>query len=808
MLKIYFNIAIRSLLKNRFFSVLNVMGLSVGIACVLMIYLYIHHELSYDQQIPHHERTYLVNTKGQLGGSDLHIPQTTAAMGPVLTNDYPFIESFTRFREKGAQIIRYGENSLKEEKAIFADSNYFEFWGGRLLEGDEQTALKNPQSVVLTEALADKIFGDEDAIGKYLTVAGKFEYKVTGIMEKMPENMHFNFEMIMSMSSLEEAKDLHWLNMNFFTYFRLAEGSPRAALKDQFPKAIEKYVGPEIDRFMGVSLEDFREGGNDIGFYLQPVADIHLKSEASGGFPGRGDIKYIYIFSAIGLFILTLACINFMNLSTARSANRAKEVGIKKVMGAMKPQLVGQFISESTLIAFTALIVGVIMVFFSFPFFNKVSGKSLDPSELYQPNVLLIMMLLVVIVGVVAGSYPAFFLSRFQPVKVLKGKIAMGAKSGYFRSILVTFQFAVSIFLIIGTLVVFKQLQYLQNKNLGFDKEQVILLENTYMLRGSINAFLDEVVKNTAFKAGTISSSSPSPASSEWITAFWSGRTKSNKNTSTMTFYQVDDQFVPVYGMEILEGRNFDKAMATDTAAVLLNEAAVRRFGFTNPIGQYVSHITDINTEGYTSYKVIGVVKDFHYDHLKTAISPLVIANKDTDARIAFRMNTNNYQEAINTLKATWDEFVPAQPFEYKFLDQELMTQYESEQKISDLFEIFTGLTIFVACLGLFGLASFTTEQRSKEIGIRKVLGASVQGIVFLISKDFMKLVVLSFLVAAPLAYFFMSSWLLDFEYRIALSIWIFLGSGAAALLIAWLTLSYQSIRSAIANPVNSLRSE
>jgi len=811
MLKVYFNIALRSLLKNKFFSFLNISGLAVGIGCVLMIYLYVNHELSYDNHIPNADRIYRVNTKGKFGGSDIHLCIVNASMGPIIINDFPEIESYTRFRENGSQIIKYGENSIKEDHAIFADSNYFEFWGAKMLEGNPKTALKDPNSLVLSAQLAKKIFGDKEAMGEYVKLAGKYEYKVTGIMEAMPDNTHFKFEALMSMASLEEAKELPWLNINFHTYFRLVPGASAAGLEAKFPAMIEKYIGPELQSIMGVSLADFKKSGNDIGYYLQPLKDLHLRTTAEGGFDRQGDIKYIYIFSAIGLFILTLACINFMNLATARSANRAKEVGIKKVMGALRHHLVSQFISESTLIALISLIGGIGLVYISFPFFNEIAGLHLSPEALYQADVIFFMVLLVIFIGIAAGSYPAFFLSRFQPVKVLKGKLSGGAKSSALRSVLVTFQFGISIFLIIGTLVVFNQLQYLQNKKLGFDKDQIIILENTYMLRNSIEAFRDEVLQSTAFKDATISSYTPSPATSNWVTAFWEGKTVNKENTSTMSFYQIDEHYLSTYGMELTTGRNFDPSMSTDTAAVIINEAAVNRFGFKDdPVGKYISHFNNLNgnAQSISTLKVIGVVKNFHFKDLKSAILPLVMAYEPSDGRISFRINTDDYNAVTGLLKEKWNEFAPGQPFEYKFLDQTLQSQYENEQKVSELFEIFTGLTIFVACLGLFGLASFTTEQRAKEIGIRKVLGASVSGIVVLISKDFMKLVLISFILAAPLAYVFMSSWLEDFEYRVSISIWIFVGAGTAAFLIAWLTLSYQSIKAAIVNPTNSLRSE
>lgn len=812
MLRTYLNVAFRSLAKNKFFSILNITGLAVGMACVLLIYLYISDEMSFDKHVPHHDRVYRVHVKGRFGGSDMNIAVSNASFAPTIVNDYPEIESFFRFRSKGAQIIKYGEHSLKENEAIFADSNYFEFWGAKLIQGDPQTALKNPQSMVITKALAEKIFGNEDPMDKYVKIAGLYEYKITGIMEEMPENTHFTFQVLMSMTSLEEAKDPLWLNMNFVTYIRLMPGTRFGDLEAKFPEMVVKYIGPEIQHFMGISIEEFEKSGNKVGYYLAPLADLHLRNTAeSTEYSKDGDIKYIYIFGIIGAFILVIACINFMNLATAKSANRAREVGIRKVIGAQRKQLIGQFISESMLISLLSLLTALIMVVFSFPVFNRIAGKNLSPEILTEPHLIALMLGIVIIVGLLAGSYPAFFLSAFQPVKVLKGRLAQGAKGGKLRSSLVVFQFVISIFLIIGTLTVYQQLQFIQNKKLGFDKDQILILENAYMLRNSMEAFRNEVIKNAEFKDGSISSFTPTPSTSDWVSAFWLGKNPDNKNTSTCNLFSVDEHYVPTYGLTIKEGRNFSKDFATDTAAILVNETLVRHFGIQEPLGQIISSIHNIDENGNTSYihyKVIGVVEDFHFQNLKAKIRPVVIRNGATDARISFRVNTSDYAEAISTLKSKWDEFAPGQPFEYKFADQELMTQYEQEQKINQLFGIFTGFAILIACLGLFGLASYTTEQRTKEIGIRKVLGASVQKIIILLSREFLILVVISFAISAPLAWYFMSSWLQDFEYRTELSVWIFLASGLGAFLIAWLTMSYQSIRSAVENPVKSLRTE
>lgn len=808
MLKVHFLVALRSLLKNKFFSILNISGLAVGIGCVLMIYLYVNHELSYDQHVPAAERIYRANVKGKFGGSDIHISVTNASLAPTLLTDYPEVESFCRFKEHGGEeIIKFGENSYKQKEVAFVDGNYFDFWGTTLIQGDPKTALVNPQSMVITREVAKKIFGEQDPMDKYVMVAGQYEYKITGVMEDLPDNSHFQLSVLMSVSSLPDVKDLTWLNMNYFTYIKLKPGTTGADLDAKFPAMVEKYIGPEIQSIMGISLEDFKKSGNAIGYYLTPLLDIHLKNTSEGDFGKQGDIKYIYIFAAIGLFILTLACINFMNLSTARSANRAKEVGIKKVMGAHRAHLISQFISESTLIALISLIGGIALVYATFQVFNEISGITLKPDALYTTGTLLMMIALVLVIGFAAGSYPAFFLSRFNPVKVLKGKLAQGMKGSSLRSALVTFQFAISIFLIIGTIVVYQQLQFLQDKKLGFDKDQILVLENTYLLRNSRETFRDELLKNTAFEEGTISSFTPSPKTENWVTAFSAGKTLAQNNTSTMHLFQVDEHFLPTYGLEISEGRNFDRNLSTDTAAVILNEAAIKRFGFhENPIGQYICRAR--NPEQTDVFRVIGVVKDFHFQNLKSAILPLVITYADSYSRMSFRVKPQEFNGALEEMKAKWDEFAPGQPFEYTLLDQTLQAQYEAEQRISQLFKAFTALTIFVACLGLFGLASFTTEQRAKEIGIRKVLGASVAGIVMLISKDFLKLVILSFIISAPLAYYFMTTWLQDFEYRINLSIWIFVASGVLSVLIAWLTLSYQSIAAAIVNPSKSLRSE
>lgn len=812
MLTNYLRIAFRALLRSKFFSLINIFGLAIGICSFLLIIFFVQDELSYDQHIPHAQRVYRMDMSGRFGGNEFNIAVVSGAQGPQMKQDFPEIEDYVRFRTRGYFLVKYGENTWKEESVSYADANVFDFFGIKLLAGDPATALTEPKTLVITQEVADKIFGNEDPVGKVVKISNDQDYKITGVMEKLPHNTHFHFDIFASMETLDEAKNAIWLSQNFQTYFRLVEGASVTALEAKFPDMVEKYIGPELQRFMGASMDDFREAGNNIGYYMTPVTDIHLHSQIEAQLGPAGDVKYVYIFSAVAAFILIIACVNFMNLSTARSANRAKEVGIRKVMGAYRRLLVSQFLLESLIITSVAFVLAIGMLMLTLPAFNELTGKAFSLGILITPTMAISLVSILLFVGLLAGSYPAFFLSAFQPASVLKGKLNIGMKSGALRSVLVVFQFAISIFLVVGTLTVFDQLQYIQTKKLGYDREQLLVLQNTFVLDRSIQSFKNEVVASNLFKSGSVSGFLPIPSNNS-NSAMFPGRNPKSNQTTSLAMFWVDHDYLPTLGMELVAGRNFSKEYGTDSLAVIINESTARQFGIADdPIGKELGTFEGADSSPdnpqITVYKVIGVVKDFHFESLKTDIRPAVLFLGESTSRITFRLNTTDYASAIGLLKEKWDEFVPGQPFEYAFYDEEFNNEYKAEQKVGEIFGIFACLAIFIACLGLFGLAAFTAEQRTKEVGIRKVLGASVGSIIILLSKEFMKLVLIAFAITVPLAWLAMSAWLQDFAYRTSLGIGVFAIAGGLSFVIAWLTMSMHSYKAAVADPARSLRTE
>jgi putative ABC transport system permease protein len=749
---------------------------------------------------------------GRFGGNEFNIAVISAAQGPQMKEDFPEVEDYVRFRTRGYFLVKYGEDIYKEESVSYVDANVFDFFGINMISGDPATALKEPKTLVITEALAKKLFGEEDALGKVVKISNDQDYKITGVMAPLPQNTHFHFDILASMETLDEAKNAIWLSQNFQTYFRLAEGASVENLEAKFPEMVEKYIGPELERFMGASMEDFAEAGNNIGYYMTPVTDIHLHSQVDAQLGPPGDIKYVYIFSAVAAFILIIACVNFMNLATARSANRAKEVGVRKVMGAYRHNLVSQFLLESLIITAISFAVAIGLLAVALPYFNELTGKVFSLSILATPTLAISLVAILIVVGLLAGSYPAFFLSAFQPSSVLKGKLNIGMKSGSLRSVLVVLQFSISIFLVVGTLIVFDQLNYIQTKKLGYDREQLIVLQNTYVLDKSIESFKNEVVANDYFQSGSISGFLPIRSNNNNSAMFPGRNPKSNSTTSLAMFY-VDYDYIPTLGMELIEGRNFSKDFGTDSTAIIINEATAKQFGIADdPIGQELGTFDgeDSSPDNPTIavFKVIGVVKDFHFESLKTDIRPAVIFLGESTSRITFKLNTIEYPAAISFLHSKWDEFAPGQPFEYAFYDEEFNAEYKAEEKVGEIFGIFACLAIFIACLGLFGLAAFTAEQRTKEVGIRKVLGASISSIILLLSKEFMKLVLIAFVVTVPLAWFAMDAWLQDFAYRTTIGVGVFALAGGVSFIIAWLTMSVHSYKAAAMNPSSSLRTE
>lgn len=810
MLKNYFNVAFRNLLKHKFYSLINVLGLSIGLTCFLMITLYVVDELNYDTFHADSERIYRMDFSGNINGSEFITALASAPAGPTMPEEFPEVEEATRIRSSGNWTIKRkgNENAYNEEDVAFVDSNFFSFWDFNLINGDAQTCLDRPNTLVINQSTADKLFGSENPVGQIVVLDNDEDWEITGVYEDMPSNSHFRYNFMLSMESREEAQQKFWMSFNFNTYLKLQEGFDPSELEAKFPSLIEKYIGPEIEQFMGASMEDFFSAGNSAGFYLFPLTDIHLYSDKLGDLGSNGNMKYVLIFSAIALFILILACINFMNLSTARSAGRAKEVGVRKVLGAYKSQLRKQFLTEAFLITIISILFAYALSFLLLGQFNVLADKSMSFSHLLTLNFILIMFAVMITVALLAGSYPAFFLSKFLPVEVLKGKINLGLKGGGLRSTLVVVQFCVSIIMIIGTAIVYQQLSYIQNKKLGFSKEHVLLVHNPWMMGDKAESFKNEVIQFSNVKKGTLSGFLPVPSNNN-NNLWFPGANPTKDESYVFSEFRVDHDYLATLDIEIKEGRDFSRDFPTDSSAIILNEAAIERLGWSDPLGMKLSTYGGSQEDPIVeTYTVIGIVKNFHFQSLRNQIEPLVFELGNSRGYLSLKIDGENIPTTIDYLEQKWIEFAPGQPFEYSFLDQRFSAMYESEQKLGNIFGVFAFLAIFIACLGLYGLAAFTAEQRTKEIGVRKVLGASIMSIITLLSKEFLKLVGIAFLIAAPVSYYFMDSWLQDFENRTNINVMVFLLAGTMAVVIAWVTMSFQSWNAARINPARSLKDE
>ena len=825
MLKNYLTIAFRNLRKQAFYSFINIGGLAFGIAACLVIVLFIVDELSYDTYNTKANRIYRIDNEIKFGGNHLQIAQSGAPMASTLQQDYPEIEATVRFLNYGSFLVKStsATENIKEQNVMWTDSTFFKIFSVPVLEGDPTTALKEPGSIAISKRIADKYFPKGNALGQSLILDNKYNAKVTAIYEDIPKASHFHIDILIAMvgdwPAAKQAQSTAFLSNNFNTYLLLKEGADSKALEAKFTRFLEKYVGPQIAQALGsdFTMEKFRSSGNKYECTLKPLLDIHLRSNLQGEFEPNGSITYVYLFGTIALFILAIACINFMNLSTARSSNRAKEVGVRKVMGSLRSHLVRQFLTESMLIVLFAFTLGIGLVYFLLPMFNLFSLK-----ELKLPLTHSIFYFSIIggslVIGLMAGLYPSFFLSAFKPVNVLKGQVALGMKSGFIRSALVVFQFVISIFLIIGAITVNRQLAYIQNKKLGFEKDQVILVKDAYALRPNVKSFKNEVLKINTVEGCTVSGFIPVEGSSDISrnnTSFWiEGKQPTIDNMVDLANWSVDYDYINTFKMNIKLGRGLSNEFTSDSSSVVLNEAAVLLFELGNdPIGKKISTF-DFGFDGspdatkIKSWTVIGVLENFHFSTMKEGILPLGLFLQQSDGFISVRVNSNNSQEVIASLQKIWKRLAPGQPFQYSFLNEEFGRMYAAEQRLGKIFEVFAGIAIIISCLGLFALTAFTAEQRTKEIGVRKVLGASVGGIVILLSKEFGKLIIIAFFLATPIAWFGVNWWLKSYTYKTEIGISVYLLAGLSAFVIAWLTMGYQSIKAASRNPVNSLRSE
>ena len=786
MLKNYFKVAFRNLINNKVYSLINIGGLTLGIATALLILLWVGDELSYDRYHTNADWLFRTIVIGDVAGQKVALTTNPAPFADLVAREIPEIQSTTRINLVAQALFTHAQQPFQESDGAYVDPTMLAMFSFNFTEGDPTTALNDPKSVVLSQTLARKYFGDEPAVGQTLRFNNGDELAVRAVYADMPENSHLRFAYLLPFKLFVQNNgigDDNWHDFNYYTYLQLADGASAKAVSDKIVSVLNKKF--EDDPFV-------------VDIFLQPITDIHLYSNYSMDISGNGDIQYVYIFSAIALFILIIACINFMNLATARSIKRSKEIGLRKTVGAVKSQLVGQFLGEALLFALIAVALAALLVKLALPAFNQLAQKQVY-LHLLNGRVLGLLVIITLLTGLLAGLYPALFLSSFKPAKVLKGTFRVGSGSALFRKGLVVLQFALSIMLIVGTLVINDQLSFIRNKKLGYSKDNTLVVPLSGDIGRNYDAFKNRLLEQPGIRHVTSASQDLTDVSSTTNGADWPGAPEDGMLLSQLS---VDRDFIDAFGIQMAEGRAFSSERSTDSTAFILNQAAVKMIGADNPVGMsFSAH----GVEG----TVVGVAEDFNFQSVRQAIAPMVLfVSPNWRDKAYIKVDSNQLSDAIASVEATWKQLNPAYPFEYRFLDESFDELYRAEQRTGELFNYFALIAIFISCLGLFGLSAYTAELRTKEIGVRKVLGASVPSILALFTKDFMALVLLAFALAVPVSYYLMHTWLQGFVYRTDIGITVFALAMVFAVLITLLTVGYQSMKAALANPVESLRSE
>ncbi|MFI5163267.1 MAG: ABC transporter permease [Sphingobacteriales bacterium] len=801
MFKNYIKTAFRSLLKNKGFTAINVLGLALGLATCLLIVFYVIDELSYDRFNTKADRIYRTNTDIKYGGNTSSYAISPPPMAAALSS-FPEVEKAVRIIASTGTRFRKGNENIIEDKVAYADPNIFDVFTLPMVDGNPKNALSEPNTIVISERAAQKYFNRTNVVGQDLFLGSENKnFKITGVVRNMPAQSHFNYDYFLSMSSLATSKDNNWNNFSFSTYILFKEGTD--------PKRFETKLNILTHQHFGLdNYAKMEKNGNYIRVNLTRLTDIHLLSNRQYELGTNSSITYVYIFSAIALFVLLIACINFMNLSTARSANRAREVGVRKVLGSSRKSLIAQFMSESIMVTLSATVIAVLAAWALLPLFNQMSGKDLSITFQTLKWLLPSLIIIVIVVGVLAGSYPAFYLSGFQPIQVLKGKLSTGFKGSNFRNFLVVLQFSISIFLIIGTLVIYNQLNYIQHKDLGFNRNQVLVVKHVEVLENA-KTLKTEIKTIPGIENATLSGFLPT-GSLRAPDAVFSKKSPDAKNALFTEIWPVDNDYINTMGMSLATGRNFSGVLASDSSAVIINATAARMLGYSNaPLGKKLySPETVAGKTVVKEYTVIGVLKDFNFKSLRDNITPVVMKLADNNDALSVRINARDLTPFVSKIESKWNSVSPNQHFEYSFMDEDFNNAYKFETRTGTIFFSFTVFAIIIACLGLFGLAAYASEQRTREIGIRKVLGASVAAITNLLSRDFIKLVLISILIATPLAWWAMHQWLQGFAYRQSIQWWVIASAAWGSVIIAFITVSFQSIKAALANPVDSLRSE
>ena len=806
MLRNYLKIAFRNMKRHKGYSFINIAGLAIGMACCILILLYVADELSYDRFHKNKDRIYRVNAISSIGTTSRRYATVPPALAPGLADSIPEIEAFTRLMETPSLRGRIDDNSIEITDCFFVDSAFFNIFTHEFIAGAPESVFENPDSIVITEETADRLFGDESPMGKIIDLGESRVVQIRGVIKNVPNNSHIHFNGLLPLSFIrdESGNPVDFSEAAYFcewyAYLLIRESTHYGDVERKIMETVEEKWG-----------DLYREKGTTRQYPLQNIKDLHLRSTSEYEQGNPGDINTVYLFSSIALFVLFIACFNFINLSTARSTNRAREVGMRKVIGSQKNQIVRQFLSESIIMSIVGLVIGIMLVQLALPSFNRLAGKEFDSSNLMSSTVLLGLLGIIIVTGIIAGSFPAFILSAFDPITVLKGKLSSTSNNITLRKILVVFQFSISIFMIVGILVIIRQLDYIKNINLGFDKEQMVVIPFFGNRQNEEGAGRHEALRNKMLQKSSILSASFSidrPGGDLGYDAFLP-EGKSNDETLRAMRYWVDHNFIKTYGMEVVKGRDFSESFSTDAdQALIINEKAAAALGWGEDVlGKRLVNVSRDNRPGI----IVGVVKDFHSASMKMEISPVVMAlDPRFFAFISARIRPDNVSNTLSFLEGSLREIYPDREFDYSyyFIDDDFRSKYPEEEKIREIYIAFGFLAVFVACLGLFGLASYSVEQRTKEIGIRKVLGASGREIVLLLSKEFSKWVFAANIIAWPLAYYIMNRWLGNFAYRIGVKWDIFIFSGIITAIIALFTVSFHSIKAANSNPVNALKYE
>lgn len=798
--------AIRTLRSNKGYSFINITGLSIGLACCILILLWVNDELSYDRYHENAERIFRVVLRGRMSNRDINFCTSPAPLAKTLIDEFPEVRRATRFLRYRNVLVSYQEKNFNESLMLRTDPNFFDVFSIPLIKGDSREVLCQPNSVVITKKAAHKYFGGKDPLGQILTFDNQTDFCITGLAENVPPNTHFHSDFFVSIDTIPYNKNQNWFSNPYHTYIVLDKETSSEEFQAKLPMIITKYMGPLAKKVMGVTLEEYSSSGDTFGYFLQPVTRIHLHSDMEYELEPNGSITYIYLFSSIAFFILMIACVNFMNLATARSACRAKEVGVRKALGSDRLKLIKQFLTESMLLSSLSLVSAVLIAVLLQSVFSRLSGKPLHIASLFCWTWLPGALAVIFFMGIFAGSYPAFYLSTFQPIYVLRGTLKVGIKSFQLRSGLVVFQFIISTVMLVGTLVVHNQLEYMRNIKLGFDEEQLLIIQRAEKLGWNKEAFKNELLSSNEITEVAFSNSVPGRQFGD-LTHLTEGN--SSAEMMRMFYLDADFDYINTLRLDMIEGRYFSKDRPADRNSVVINETALAELGIENPLGKRL--IRDSSIPGEKEFfTIIGIVKDFHFESLHQKIRPLALylLSEEDASYVSIRIRADDIPQTLALIKSQWSKMTSEQYFDYFFLDDHFGGLYKSEEKVVQLFSAFTVLAVLVACLGLFGLASFTTEQRTKEIGIRRVLGARPTRLFALLTKEFSRWILLANLIAWPIAYLVMNPWLQNFPYHTDIKIWIFILAALMTFFMALLTISYHTLRSVAVNPVDTLKHE